>query len=147
MTAKKIAILGGGISALTTALELTTEYDWKDRYDITVYQMGWRLGGKGASSRNELANNRIEEHGLHIWLGFYENAFALMRKCYAELNRPAGTPLATWTDAFKPHSFIVLKDQVEGQWSHWAWDLPTNDRLPGDGGDIPTVWDFLVMAI
>jgi uncharacterized protein with NAD-binding domain and iron-sulfur cluster len=147
MTAKKIAILGGGISALTTALELTTEPDWKDRYDITVYQMGWRLGGKGASSRNELANNRIEEHGLHIWLGFYENAFALMRKCYAELDRPAGAPLATWTDAFKPHSFVVLEDQVEGQWSHWAWDLPTNDRLPGDGGEIPTVWDFLVMAI
>jgi hypothetical protein len=25
--------------------------------------------------------------------------------------------------------------------------LPTNERTPGDGGDIPTVWDFLVMAI
>jgi uncharacterized protein with NAD-binding domain and iron-sulfur cluster len=147
MTAKKIAILGGGISALTTALELSNEPDWKERYDITIYQMGWRLGGKGASSRNESASNRIEEHGLHIWLGFYENAFALIRKCYAELDRPAGTPLATWRDAFKPHSFIVLEDQVEGQWSHWAWNLPTNERLPGDGGDIPTIWDFLVMAI
>ena len=25
---------------------------WQDRYEITVYQMGWRLGGKGASGRN-----------------------------------------------------------------------------------------------
>ena len=23
--------------------------------------------------------DRIEEHGLHLWMGFYENAFRLMR--------------------------------------------------------------------
>ena len=35
---------------------------------------------------------RIEEHGLHIWLGYYENAFRLLRECYAELgaDRAAG---------------------------------------------------------
>ena len=43
---------------------------------------------------------RIEEHGLHIWLGFYENAFRLIRRCYAELNRPPGSTLATWREAF-----------------------------------------------
>jgi uncharacterized protein with NAD-binding domain and iron-sulfur cluster len=111
MTVKKVAILGGGVSALTTALELSAEADWQERYEITVYQMGWRLGGKGASSRNEAANGRIEEHGLHIWLGFYENAFAVIRRCYEELGRPAGTPLATWTDAFKPHSYISSKSR------------------------------------
>jgi uncharacterized protein with NAD-binding domain and iron-sulfur cluster len=100
MTVKKVAILGGGVSALTTALELSGEADWQERYEITVYQTGWRLGGKGASSRNEAAGGRIEEHGLHIWLGFYENAFAVIRRSYEELGRPAGTPLATWTDAF-----------------------------------------------
>jgi uncharacterized protein with NAD-binding domain and iron-sulfur cluster len=147
MTIKKVAIFGGGISALTTALELSGEVDWQDRYEITVYQTGWRLGGKGASSRNEAANGRIEEHGLHSWLGFYENAFAVIRRCYEELGRPAGTPLATWTDAFKPHSYIVLEEQIGGGWSHWGWELPTNERTPGDGGDIPTVWDFLVMSI
>lgn len=147
MVVKKIAVLGGGISALASALELSGEPDWQERYDITVCQMGWRLGGKGASSRNETANDRIEEHGLHIWLGFYENAFAMMRECYAELARPAASPLAEWTDAFKPHSYIVLEERVGGEWSHWAWDVPTNDRLPGDGGGIPTIWDFLVMAI
>jgi uncharacterized protein with NAD-binding domain and iron-sulfur cluster len=74
---RRIAILGGGVASLSTALELTSVPDWQTRYDITVYQMGWRLGGKGASSRNPAAGGRIEEHGLHVWFGCYDNAFRL----------------------------------------------------------------------
>src|SRR6476659_5863515 len=86
----KIAILGGGMAGLTTAWRLS-EDGWRDRFEsITVYQRGWRLGGKGASSRGE--NGRIEEHGLHIWLGSYENAFGLLRECYAELDRATTDP-------------------------------------------------------
>ena len=82
---RRIAILGGGVAALSTALELTSTPDWQTRYDITVYQMGWRLGGKGASSRNPAVGGRIEEHGLHVWFGCYDNAFRLLRGCYDEL--------------------------------------------------------------
>ena len=68
-----------------------SEPGWRDRFDsITVYQRGWRLGGKGASSRG--ANGRIEEHGLHIWLGSYENAFGLLREGHAELDRATTDP-------------------------------------------------------
>src|SRR5436190_12543586 len=75
-TAKqKIAVLGGGLGSLTTVYGLTSDSAWREKYDITVYQMGWRLGGKGASGRNRDQNMRIEEHGLHIWMGFYQNAF------------------------------------------------------------------------
>src|SRR5688500_14734555 len=111
-TKKKIAILGGGVGAMTTAYELTNEPGWKDRYEsITVYQMGWRLGGKGASGRGP--NGRIEEHGLHVWLGFYNNAFQMIQNAYAELGRPPGAPLATWEDAFKKHEFIVLMQKFK----------------------------------
>ena len=48
---QKIAVLGGGIGSLSAVLEITSAPDWKEKYDITVYQMGWRLGGKGASGR------------------------------------------------------------------------------------------------
>ena len=73
------------MAGLSAAWRLS-EPGWRDRFEsITVYQRGWRLGGKGASSRGD--NGRIEEHGLHIWLGSYENAFALLRECYAELDR------------------------------------------------------------
>ena len=66
MSQKKIAILGGGVGAMSAAWALTEAPDWQSRYEITVYQMGWRLGGKGANSRNPEYAERIEEHGLHI---------------------------------------------------------------------------------
>ena len=83
MPKQKIAILGGGVGALGTAWELTSVQGWEDRYDITVYQLGWRMGGKGASGRNQAVRNRIQEHGLHLWMGFYENAFRCIREAYS----------------------------------------------------------------
>src|SRR5215510_343924 len=80
---KRIAILGGGMGSLTTAWELTCLPGWENQYEIVVYQQGWRLGGKGASGRGE--NGRIEEHGLHILFGCYENAFRIMRRCWQEI--------------------------------------------------------------
>ena len=81
----RVIILGGGMGALTAAFHLTADPSWKQRYDsIELYQPGWRLGGKCASSRNPARGWRNEEHGLHMWFGFYENAFAMMRACYAE---------------------------------------------------------------
>ena len=99
----RVAILGGGMAGLATAWRLS-EPGWQEEIEaITVYQRGWRLGGKGASSRG--AHGRIEEHGLHLWLGYYENAFRLLRECYAELDRPATDPQApirTWREALLP---------------------------------------------
>ncbi|MET0973811.1 MAG: FAD-dependent oxidoreductase, partial [Thermoleophilaceae bacterium] len=86
---KEIAVLGGGVGGLTAAYHLTATPQLRERHSVTVYQLGWRLGGKGASGRNRSRNNRIEEHGLHVWGGFYENAFRLIRQCYAELPRLA----------------------------------------------------------
>src|SRR4051812_22545436 len=110
MAKTKIAILGGGVAALTAAYELTKTQALRDRYDITLYQMGWRLGGKGASGRDPDQHQRVEEHGLHVWFGFYENAFALMQNCYAELKPAADNPIKTWRDAFKPQSFTPIGD-------------------------------------
>src|ERR1700743_2725648 len=73
---QKIAVLGGGMAALTAVFELTSLPGHDELYEITVYQMGFRLGGKGASGRNRAASDRIEEHGLHILMGFYHNAFS-----------------------------------------------------------------------
>jgi uncharacterized protein with NAD-binding domain and iron-sulfur cluster len=143
----KIAILGGGIASLTTALELTQKPDWQEKYDVTVYQLAWRLGGKGASSRNPDASDRIEEHGLHIWLGFYENAFALIRACYEELHQSNGTGFSRWDNAFKPHQFIAVEESIYGVWSHWPVTFPANDSLPGDGRALPTIWDYLSMTV
>ena len=44
-------------------------------------QMGWRLGGKGASSRG--VADRIEEYGLHLWMGFSEPAAIVIAPRFA----------------------------------------------------------------
>lgn len=135
MKKKKIAVLGGGLGSMTTVFNLTEQPDWKEYYDITVYQLGWRLGGKGASGRNmnkmlphEEPNYRIQEHGFHIFFGFYENAFRMMDRCYQALGDDG--PIASVSDAFKPHNFIVLQEEINCQWTPWYLDYPENDLLP-----------------
>src|ERR1051326_8006851 len=93
--------------------------------------MGWRLGGKGASGRG--VADRVEEHGLHLWMGFYENAFRLMRECYAE--RHADYPncrFADWRDAFKPAPDVCVADRTPEGWAFWLAHFPPGEGLPGD---------------
>ncbi|CAN5607748.1 hypothetical protein BH09ACT7_BH09ACT7_56900 [soil metagenome] len=147
----KIAILGGGMAGLSAAWRLS-EGDWQDRIEsITVYQRGWRLGGKGASSRG--VNDRIEEHGLHIWLGSYENAFALLRECYAELDREStdpDCPIRTWDEALAPAEDLGMADRWGNDWLLWSGKFTRNNQLPGEPGATGrefTVVDFLQRAL
>jgi uncharacterized protein with NAD-binding domain and iron-sulfur cluster len=144
---RKIAILGGGVGGVMAAFALTENPDWQKDYEITVYQMGWRLGGKCASGRDAANGERILEHGLHIWLGFYQNAFRMIRRCYEALGRPAGAPLATWQDAFKKHDLLTLMEQKNGQWIPWILDFPPNEDVPGTDGILPTPWDYVRMIL
>jgi uncharacterized protein with NAD-binding domain and iron-sulfur cluster len=118
---EKVAILGGGVGGMAAAFALTEGAN-AGRYDVTVYQLGWRLGGKGASGRNlgPEACSRIEEHGLHIWFGFYHNAFPLMRRCYEELTGDADA----WKEAFDPHGYVVLEENLEKGWDHLPMAFP-----------------------
>lgn len=135
---KKIAVLGGGMSSLVTAFELTNLPNARSDYEITVYQQGWRLGGKGASGRNRDQAMRIEEHGLHVLFGCYENAFRVLRKCYREL--PPAEPSekrATIEDAFKPHDSVVMFENFDGIPRPWELRPPRRKGSPGIGGEIP----------
>ena len=126
----RVAIVGGGCAALTAAFELTRPENL-GRYQVTVYQMGWRLGGKGASGRTFA--NRIEEHGLHLWMGFYENAFRLMRECYAERAKEfPNCRFANWWDAFHPAPDVGVADRNGGGWSFWLAHFPPGQGEPGD---------------
>ena len=145
----EVAIVGGGCAAMAAAFELSRPH-LRDRYRITVYQLGWRLGGKGASGRG--VGDRIEEHGLHLWMGFYENAFRLMRECYEEANRdPMTCPLATWRDAFVPDHYAGIAEQTNsGAWRPWLTHLPANDGLPGDplpNYRSPSILDYMMQGI
>ena len=143
---EKIAIIGGGVAAMTAAFYLTDEPGWQNLREVTVYQMGWRLGGKGASGRNAAMGQRIEEHGLHIWFGFYDNAFKTVQRAYELLDRPPGAPLATWREAFAEQHFIALSEQVNGQWRQWPIETPPMPGQPGQGDEKLDLWRIAVTA-
>jgi len=143
MAKQRIAILGGGVSAMTTAFWLTGYPGWKHDWEIDVYQMGWRLGGKGASGRNAKMAQRIEEHGLHIFLGFYDNAFRTMQELYAELARSPAEPLATWDEAWKPHDHVVFMERVRGEVRPWPITFPRRPGVPGDSSQPLSGWGYV----
>jgi uncharacterized protein with NAD-binding domain and iron-sulfur cluster len=144
----KVAVIGGGCASISAAFELSRPKH-KGKYQITVYQLGWRLGGKGASGRGPA--NRIEEHGLHLWMGSYENAFRQIRECYAELKRDRRKcRIADWRDAFSPVPFIGLAERKrDGSYTSLLSYFPPADGLPGDSiseNDPFDVTSYLVRA-
>jgi uncharacterized protein with NAD-binding domain and iron-sulfur cluster len=139
---RKIAILGGGMAGLSTAYHLTKTLELRRRNRVTVYQLGWRLGGKAASGRD--AEGRNLEHGLHVWFGCYENTFKLLQELYDARPPSPGARLKTWRDAVKPQDYTpigVRRD--DGTWDYWPLRWPTNDGTPGEGGLLPTMGEIL----
>ena len=124
----KVAILGGGCGGLAAAWQLTATPALRQRFEVTVYQLGWRLGGKGASGRapQEAPGGRaqrIEEHGLHIWFGFYEHAFRMLRGAYEESGLAAGE--RWWTVPFEKCDSICLYEQrADDTWARQVINLP-----------------------
>ena len=123
------------MAGLVTAWELSSG-DWTQQLDsITVYQRGWRLGGKGASSRGP--HGRIEEHGLHVLLGCYDATFRVLREVYGELDRPTTDPtcpIRTWQDAVDPAGDVGLADRDGDSWTHFVTRFSGNTDLPGEPG-------------
>jgi uncharacterized protein with NAD-binding domain and iron-sulfur cluster len=143
---RRVAVLGGGMAGLAAAWALS-DADARDELEVTVLEAAPHLGGKGASTRG--AHGRIEEHGLHVWLGYYDNAFRLMREVYDELDRPAtdpACPLATWRDAFTPADLVGVEERRDGAWSHWVAAFARNDQEPGAPGTAPASADPLPVA-
>ena len=66
---------------------------------------------------------------------------------YNSLNRSASCSLATWQQAFKPHSFIALQEFIDNEWQTWPIDFPTVEGNPADGSLDITVWDFVTMTL
>ena len=146
MAKRKIAILGGGMAALSAAYQLTKTQALRDLHQVTVYQLGWRLGGKAASGRD--AQGRNLEHGLHVWFGCYENTFQMIQEVYASRKPPGGWALASWQDAVKPQVFTPVGDRAaDGGWSYWPLTWAVNCGTPGEGGLFPTAAEMVETLI
>jgi uncharacterized protein with NAD-binding domain and iron-sulfur cluster len=142
---KKIAVLGGGLGSLSAIYEMTDYPGWEKYYDITVYQMGWRLGGKTATGRG--IHNRIEEKGIHIFQGWYDNAFRMVKDAYKlqdELGLNPNSPLKKWSEAIVPDNASLFTEysEREGKWINWPIIFPMNDQEPGTAGK-STEWELI----
>lgn len=137
----KVAILGGGMAALAAAFEISS----RPGHEVTIHTLGWRLGGKCASSRGP--NMRIEEHGIHGFLGSYYNANVMLSEVYGLLKRdPDKDPLPTFASA------MVGMDCLQMYRGPAASDMlnlefPSNDLDPQDPGPALTIEGLLEAAL
>ncbi len=141
----RVAILGGGPAALTTAFELTNP-DQNSSYEVTVYQMGWRLGGKCASGRNRNSHNRIEEHGLHVFFGYYDNSFEVLKKVYEGQASLGAQKYPTIYDALVPSNNITLCEKDGEKWDTWSIRAPDMPGLPGKD-KAPDLWSLFLHGL
>ncbi len=145
----KIAILGGGMGSLAAAWRLTENLSDRAKYDITVYQRDWLLGGKGASTRNlgASAGTRIEEHGIHLLLGFYNTALHVLRSAYDELSDPN---IPSFDQAIEPWDTVWMADEhPAGAWQPpWRFDFPSDPTaVPGQSGQVPDTAELIKRGV
>jgi len=128
----KVAVLGGGVAGLAAAFELSDPRHG-GRFQVTLHQLGWRLGGKCASGRDLDTARRTKEHGPHIFFGFYDNAFAVLGEAYTALAADTARVFPTIEDALVAHdSMVAMEQQDDGSWQPWVFNLPTLPGRPGD---------------
>ncbi|HWJ25333.1 MAG TPA: hypothetical protein VNS32_02265, partial [Flavisolibacter sp.] len=132
--------------------ELLKSDNFEGNYEITVYQMGWRIGGKGASGREKVPdysdplqnNQRILEHGLHAWFGWYDNAFHQFQDCYTHLNWGMEHRFNTWDKAFTPEDNVVIMQSIHNgtQWQGWEINVPAIPGEPGNTVELPSLQEY-----
>ena len=127
------------MASLATALELTRYPGWQEHYQLTIYQLGWRLGGKCATGRG--VHGRIEEHGIHIMQGWYHNTFRLMEEVYEERLRHGLAPRARYprfADALEPDNGTLMPEycRQHHRWETYPLNFPPNEEVPGQGGTL-----------
>lgn len=147
---RKILIVGGGPAGLAAALSLTDPTlhpTWQEDYEVTVLQLGWRLGGKGATGRRGTTHQaadgtwhlegdaRIQEHGIHLFGNMYTNAMRMLDGCLEELPPgPDGTK-ETIEEVLVPSNHLTMADMIDRRWELTSQTMPHNDMEPWGPAD------------
>jgi uncharacterized protein with NAD-binding domain and iron-sulfur cluster len=114
------------MAALAAAFEISS----RPGYEVTIHTLGWRLGGKCASSRGPHA--RIQEHGIHGFLGSYYNANVMLSQVYQKLGRdPIKDPLPTFESAMVGMDALQMY-RGPNRSEMLNLEFPPNDLDPAD---------------
>jgi uncharacterized protein with NAD-binding domain and iron-sulfur cluster len=135
----RVAVLGGGPAGLAAAFGLSATPGLRARYDVTIYEAGWRVGGKCGQGRDANHAWRVEQNGTHYVFGAYDNVFQTARQAFDELAAAGDTRFGSFESNFIPRSLLAMKQFFNGDWATWALEIPRNDLPPGSGGAEPTL--------
>ena len=144
---QRVVILGAGMSGLLAAHELSRTEALRRQFEVTVYAMGWRCGGKCASSR-DLEDFNLE-HGLHFFGAYYDNAFSSMREAYRVM-REVYPQHKTVEQAFTAQTKVAWLVDVNDETKLVPMDvIAENKDLPPEGRDavIPTPGRMVLTAL
>lgn len=139
----KVLILGGGLGGISAAWALSRTDALRAQFQVTLVQPGWRLGGKCASGR-EAGTGRIHEHGLHMFMGWYEHAFYMLREVYGAWPNAAGRAFPLAQDAFLPLRELTFGRP--GTQDFWKLPFPQHAGFPGDSPDGRSASDVFSLA-
>ncbi len=142
---KKVLILGAGMGGLSAAYELTNYPNWNELYDVSLYVLGWRAGGKTATGRGPA--ERIQEHGIHILQGWYHNLFRVMSEVYVERAKIGTLPPLPWPNWYgalvrNDSTFLMEYLPELRSWANQTLIFPQTVDLPGGGPPLPP-WETI----
>jgi zeta-carotene desaturase len=122
----KVAIFGGGVAGLSTAIHLI------DRgYQVELYEKRNVLGGKVSAWKDK--DNDTIESGLHIVFGGYEELQRLLKKIGAENNY-----------LWKEHALLYAEsDGRQSAFKKAKLPSPWAELIGGLQADFITLWDKL----
>lgn len=150
---KRAVVLGAGPAGLSAALGLIESGE----YDVDVYQMGWRAGGKCATGR-DAGHLRARQNGSHYLFGCYYNAFALIRRAHEILAASTNADDRALYGSFFG-DFVARNLLVGAAGEHrvarsprldrglWLRYLPQNMACPGADGKFCTPFDYFTTVV
>lgn len=147
---KRAVVLGAGPAGLSAAMALIESGE----YEVDVYQMGWRAGGKCATGRDE-GHYRARQNGSHYLFGCYHNSFALIQQAHQILSdstEPDKHLYGTFYGDFVARNLLVgaqgykrLASSPRPDRGFWYRYMPQNMACPGKGGKFATPFDYFFM--
>ncbi|HEX4340145.1 MAG TPA: FAD-dependent oxidoreductase [Polyangiaceae bacterium] len=142
----RVVVLGAGPAGLAAAFGLSDTEEQRARYDVTVYQMGWRAGGKCSTGR-AAPTLRVEQNGTHYLFGCYDACFDTVRRSFDELSIRGISSFGTYEQAFLPRNLLVFTHRFRGKWHLWPIRFPGNSTVPGMRDGALPFHDYVSMAL